>query len=67
MTLDRGFKAWAERNGEAAGSARAFKGNLVKAGFKWTKNTPLHHGKRGFLGVSVKAVDTHAQWQNRDD
>jgi putative DNA primase/helicase len=61
------WKSWADRNGETAGSAKNFKGNLVKAGFKWTKNTPHYHGRRGFLGISVQPVDTSEQWQNRDD
>jgi hypothetical protein len=40
---------------------------MAKAGYEPVKNTPGHHGQRGFKGITVKAVDTSAQWQKTYD
>ena len=61
------WKAWAERNGDVAGTTRSFTQAMVKAGFRLVKNTPGHRGKRGFVGVAVKVIDTSNQWQNQHD
>jgi putative DNA primase/helicase len=61
------WKRWAEDNGEAPGSSKSFSQTLIRAGFEPMKNTPGHHGKRGFTGLSVKLTDTTYQWQNQHD
>lgn len=60
------WKGWAERNGELPGNSKTFGEAMQKRGYQAVKNTPGHHGKRGYLGLQVAAKDTSKQWQNRD-
>ena len=41
--------------------------HLLRHGVSTLKNVPGHHGKRGYLGVQVKLVNTSDQHQNRYD
>ena len=64
------FTSWqhfARDNGEEPGSSKSFTATMRKRHFLPVKNTPGHHGKRGFSGVSVKAIDTSDQWQNQKE
>jgi P4 family phage/plasmid primase-like protien len=60
------WKAWCERNGDHPGGVKTFSQALVRAGYDKVKNTPGHHGKRGFKGITVKPVDT-SSWQERHE
>ena len=65
--LFKSWKAWAEANGEPAGSSKDFTPRMLKANpkFEMVKHTPGHHGKRGFKGVGLKPIDASNQWQNQ--
>jgi putative DNA primase/helicase len=69
-TTEALFKAWtayAIATGEKPGTARWFSQTLQRHGFNSEKNTPKHHGKRGFSGIALKLDDTSGQWQNRSE
>jgi len=59
------FESWtgyALANGERPGTAKWFSQAMQRAGFEAVKHTPGHHGKRGFLGVAVRAAGTPGPW-----
>ena len=47
------------------GSTKWFSQVLQRHGYQPVAETPGHRKKRGFLGITVKPVDTSHQWQNR--
>ena len=57
--------AYALANGEKPGTTKWFSQVLQRQGYDPVSDTPGHRKKRGFLGITVKAVDTSFQWQNR--
>ena len=62
------FKSWSDyalANGEKSGTTKWFSQTLVRLGCEQVKDTPGQRNKRGFLGISVKPMDTGGQWQNR--
>lgn len=59
------WSAYAMANGEKPGSTKWFSQILQRHGFQSVADTPGQRKRRGFLGISVKPVDTSAQWQNR--
>jgi putative DNA primase/helicase len=69
-TMEALFKSWtnyALANGEKPGTTKWFSQAMQRFGFDPVKNTPGHHGKRGFERVGLKPVDTSTQWQNGED
>lgn len=69
-TTENLFKSWtsyALTNGEKAGTTRWFNQAMARLGAEWIKDTPNHRGKRGFLRIAVKTVDTSGQWMNRHE
>jgi putative DNA primase/helicase len=66
-SLFASWERWMERNGDKPGGSKTFTQALIKAGFEPVKHTPGQHGKRGFKGISLKAVDTSNQWQSQHD
>jgi putative DNA primase/helicase len=61
------FKSWTDyalANGEKPGTTKWFSQAMQRFGYEAVKNTPGAHGKRGFVGVGLKPVDTSTQWQN---
>jgi putative DNA primase/helicase len=58
------WKEFCERNGHHAGGSKTFTQMMAKAGYEPVKNTPMHHGQRGFKGITIKDVDTPDQWKN---
>jgi putative DNA primase/helicase len=63
--LFRSWTAYATTNGEKPGNSKWLAQTLRRQGCESVPHTPGHHEKRGFLGISVKNVDTSGQWQNR--
>ena len=64
------FKSWTDyalANGEKPGTTKWFNQAIARSGAEPVKNTPNHHGKRGFLRITVKSVDTSRQWQNQSE
>jgi putative DNA primase/helicase len=59
------WTAYAQANGEKPGSTKWFSQVLQRQGYDPVSDTPGHRKKRGFLGITVKALDTSFQWQNR--
>jgi putative DNA primase/helicase len=59
------WSAYAQANGEKPGSTKWFSQVLQRHGCQPVAETPGHRKKRGFLGITVKPVDTSQQWQNR--
>jgi len=51
------WKAWAAKQGEDAGTSKRFAERLLSAGYRRVKNLPGQHGKRGFVGIALKADD----------
>lgn len=64
-SLFANWTAYALANGEKPGTTRWFNQSLQRHGFQPVSDTPGHRKKRGFLGISVKPLDTSNQWQNR--
>lgn len=61
------FKSWtkyAEDNGEKPRTTKWLSQVLARLGAEPVKDTPGHRGKRGFLRIAVKLVDTSG-WQGR--
>lgn len=59
------WSAYAQANGERSGTTKWFSQILQRHGYDPIAETPGQRKKRGFLGISVKPVDTAGQWQNR--
>ena len=62
------FKSWSDyavSNGEKPGTTKWFAQILLREGFEPTREVVGHRGKRGFLGIQVKLVDTSVQWSNQ--
>ena len=70
-TTENLFKSWtlfSSSRGEKVGSVKSFNQRLQRQGFEPERfNDGPHRDKRGFRRVTVRATDTSAQWQNRDD
>lgn len=49
------WKDWALRQGEDPGTAKRFGERMLSAGYRRVKNLPGQHGKRGFVGIALKA------------
>jgi putative DNA primase/helicase len=61
------YRTWMALQGDMPGTSKTFSQAMAKAGFELVKNTPGHHGKRGFRGIRVKPLDTSQQWRNQRD
>lgn len=59
------WSSYALANGEKPGTTKWFSQILQRHGYEPVADTPGHRKKRGFLGISVKPVDTSTQWPNR--
>lgn len=59
------WSAYAQANGEKPGTTKWFSQVLQRQGYEPVSDTPGHRKRRGFLGLTVKVVDTSFQWQNR--
>lgn len=55
------WKDYAQRQGEDPGTSKRFSERLVGAGYRKVKNTPGHHGQRGFVGIALKVE--HQEYQ----
>ncbi len=64
------FASWmtyATANGEKPGTTKWFTQAVLRLGGDPVRETPGHRGKRGFLKITVKPVDTSNQWWNRHE
>jgi putative DNA primase/helicase len=64
-SLFAGWTAYAHANGEQPGTTKWFSQALQRLGYEPVRDTPGQRKKRGFLGISLKTIDTTGQWQNR--
>ncbi len=56
-SLFASWTAWAQAQGEKAGTARRFSQTLQRLGYQTAKHLPGQHGKRGFCGIAVLSND----------
>lgn len=64
------FKSWTDyalANGEKPATTKWFNQAIARLGAEPVKDTPGHRGKRGFLRITVKPVDTSGQWMNQHE
>lgn len=64
-SLFRNWSDYAMANGEKPGTAKWLSQTLARLNCTPVKHTPGHHGKRGFVGITVRPVEVKPHHQER--